>query len=104
MKDVLRITGTAIITQKPDLLKRMTSCGKPAQLCIKITVEECFFHCGRAFNRSHIWVPEKWPESEQDFMHEQYVQKHNCTAQEAEEIAKRKQAVLDQLGETNGAY
>ena len=44
--DVLRVTGTGIITKDPKLLEKMTSCGRPAQLALEVSVKECFFHCG----------------------------------------------------------
>ena len=31
-------------------------------LAIRIRVEECFFHCAKAFMRSELWKPETWPE------------------------------------------
>jgi hypothetical protein len=27
-----------------------------------VHVEECFFHCGKAFLRAQLWKPESWPE------------------------------------------
>ena len=36
--------------------------GKPAVLAIRVTVEECFFHCSKAFIRSNLWKPDSWPE------------------------------------------
>ena len=29
---------------------------------IRVEVEECFFHCAKAFKRSKLWAPETWPE------------------------------------------
>lgn len=103
-KEVLRVTGRAIITQNPVLLERMVSCGKPAVLCIKVGVEECFFHCGRAFNRSHLWVTEKWPKSEGKYLRDQLVQERKMNRQEVEELDKGIKDLLDELGETDGAY
>ena len=103
-KDVLRVTGEAIITKDPQLLEKMVSCGKPAQLCIKVDVKECFFHCGRAFNRSHMWVPDKWPEAEKHYMRDQLVQRRKMDAQEAEQFSKNRTKALEQFGELDGAY
>lgn len=100
-KDVLRVTGEASITRDPALLKRMVSCGKPAQLCVKINVKECFFHCGRAFNRSHIWNSDKWPESERGYMRDQIAERKNCSSKELDPLVAKG---LDELGETDGAY
>jgi PPOX class probable FMN-dependent enzyme len=59
--ETLRISGTAELTRDPDLLERLSAKGKPALLATRITVEECFFHCGKAFIRSELWKPESWP-------------------------------------------
>lgn len=103
-KDVLRVTGRAAITCDPALLQKMISCGKPAQLCIRITVNECFFHCGRAFNRSHIWHPEKWPSEEKKYMRDQLAERKQLSRQALFELEESTKRLLDQLGETNGAY
>ena len=31
-------------------------------LAIRVRVDECFFHCAKAFIRSNLWKPEKWGE------------------------------------------
>jgi PPOX class probable FMN-dependent enzyme len=59
--ETLRISGTAELTREPALLERLSAKGKPALLATRITVEECFFHCGKAFIRSELWKPESWP-------------------------------------------
>jgi PPOX class probable FMN-dependent enzyme len=58
--ETLRISGTAELTRDPALLERLSARGKPALLATRITVEECFFHCGKAFIRSELWKPESW--------------------------------------------
>ena len=60
--ETLRANGRAELTRDPALLERMASRGKPALLVTRITVEECFFHCGKAFIRSGLWKPETWPQ------------------------------------------
>ena len=100
-KDVLRVTGKASITKDPELLDRMASSGRPAQLCIRIDVQECFFHCSRAFNRSHIWNTDKWPESEKKYMRDQITQRKNMTASDYEKAVNK---ILHDLGEADGAY
>jgi len=59
--ETLRVAGTAEMTRDPGLLERMATKGKPALLVTRITVEECFFHCGKAFIRSMLWKKESWP-------------------------------------------
>ena len=60
--ETLRICGRAEITRDPALLERLAAKGKPALLVTRVTVEECFFHCGKAFLRSQLWRNETWPE------------------------------------------
>jgi PPOX class probable FMN-dependent enzyme len=103
-KEVLRVAGRATITKNPVLLERMVSCGKPAVLCIKIDVSECFFHCGRAFNRSHIWKPEKWPKLEGKYLLDQVIQQRKMNKQQIEALEKGVEEFLDDAGEIDGAY
>ena len=62
-RETLRINGKAE-------LEMTTSCsigskrGRPASLVTKITVEESFFHCGKAIIRSNLWNPDSWEEPE----------------------------------------
>lgn len=60
--ETLRVTGTADLTRDPALLERLAARGKPALLVVRIRVREVFFHCPRAFMRSELWRPERWPE------------------------------------------
>lgn len=62
VNETLRVNGRAELTDDPALCARLTSRGKPALLVIRITVEECFFHCAKAFLRSNLWKPAAWPE------------------------------------------
>jgi hypothetical protein len=59
--ETLRVAGTATITRDPALLERLAAKGKPALLATRVSVEECFFHCGKAFIRSTLWKQETWP-------------------------------------------
>lgn len=58
--ETLRIKGRASLHSDPDLLERMEVSGKPAILFMRIRIEECFFHCGKALVRSHLWDPAQW--------------------------------------------
>jgi hypothetical protein len=60
--ETLRVNGTAELTADPELLARLSARGRPAVLAIRVTVEECFFHCAKAFLRAQLWKPETWPE------------------------------------------
>lgn len=60
--ETLRINGRAELSADPQLLAALSARGKPAVLAIHISVEECFFHCGKAFLRSGLWKPDTWGE------------------------------------------
>ena len=60
--ETLRVNGTAELTVDPEVLQRLTARGAPALLAIRVTVQECFFHCAKAFIRSQLWKPETWGE------------------------------------------
>ena len=54
MRETLRIKGRAAITNEPTLLQELSAKGKPALLCTRVEVTECFFHCGKAMIRSKM--------------------------------------------------
>lgn len=60
--ETLRVNGTAELTSDPELCARLSARDKPAVLAIRVRVEECFFHCAKAFLRADLWKPERWPE------------------------------------------
>ncbi len=60
--ETLRINGRAELSRDPALLERLAARGRPAVLAIRVEVEECFFHCAKAFIRSKLWQPESWGE------------------------------------------
>jgi PPOX class probable FMN-dependent enzyme len=59
--ETLRVNGRAELTADPALCERLAARGKPAILVIRVAVEECFFHCAKAFLRAQLWKPETWP-------------------------------------------
>jgi PPOX class probable FMN-dependent enzyme len=59
--ETLRVNGRASLTAEPTILSRLSARGQPAQLAIRVTIEECFFHCAKAFLRAQLWKPESWP-------------------------------------------
>jgi PPOX class probable FMN-dependent enzyme len=62
--ETLRINGTAELRNDPELLEALAARGKPAVLAIRVTIEECFFHCSKAFIRSSLWKHDTWPEKQ----------------------------------------
>jgi len=58
--DTLRINGRAtLITDLPDLDDLVVKGHRPS-LALLVDVEQVFFHCPKAFRRSHTWDPETW--------------------------------------------
>jgi uncharacterized protein len=57
VREVLRVNGRAYPTDEPDVLARMRTQGKEAELALVVEVAEVFFHCGRALIRSRLWDP-----------------------------------------------
>jgi PPOX class probable FMN-dependent enzyme len=60
--ETLRVNGRACITRDPDLLATMAVDGKIPSLAIGVEVEEVFLHCAKAFKRSGLWEPARWPD------------------------------------------
>ena len=62
--ETLRVNGKAWITRDGELLDRLVAKGKRPELAIGVEVEEVFLHCAKAFKRSELWEPERWPSLE----------------------------------------
>lgn len=75
MRETLRIKGRATLSKDPSLLQNLSAQGKPAILCTKIEIDECFFHCGKAMIRSKMWVPDAWEEHHESLMVRQFAKK-----------------------------
>jgi PPOX class probable FMN-dependent enzyme len=61
MEETLRVNGRGAIVRDEDLLARCAVRGKVPTLGIGVEVEEAFVHCAKAFKRSGLWEPERWP-------------------------------------------
>ena len=62
MEETLRVNGRGSIVRDPDALARCEARGKVPTLGIGVEVEEAFIHCAKAFKRSGMWEPERWPD------------------------------------------
>ncbi len=58
INETLRINGKAEITQDTALLAPLTMQNVTPTIGLKVHVEECYFHCGKALMRSKLWNPE----------------------------------------------
>ena len=59
-REVVRVSGSALIVKDPELLASMAVKGKAPDFALVVRVEEAMFHCGKSMIRSNLWNPEKW--------------------------------------------
>jgi PPOX class probable FMN-dependent enzyme len=58
--DTLRINGRARLLRDAPFFDQMLVKGHRPQLVIVVEIDEVFFHCAKAFLRSHLWQPDTW--------------------------------------------
>ncbi|MDQ6896274.1 MAG: pyridoxamine 5'-phosphate oxidase family protein [Actinomycetota bacterium] len=58
--DTLRVNGSARVVKDAPWFEDLVVRGHRPVLALEVTVEEVFFHCGKAFMRSDLWKPETW--------------------------------------------
>ncbi|MFN0314678.1 MAG: pyridoxamine 5'-phosphate oxidase family protein [Burkholderiales bacterium] len=61
--ETLRVGGHATLLRDEEMNARFAARGKPALLVMRVEIEECYFHCAKAFLRSALWHPSSWPDS-----------------------------------------
>jgi PPOX class probable FMN-dependent enzyme len=59
--DTLRINGRARLVRDAPWFDELAVKGKRPILAIVIEIEQVFSHCPKAFLRSNLWEPGKWP-------------------------------------------
>jgi PPOX class probable FMN-dependent enzyme len=64
VEETLRVNGRGWIVRDDELLARCAVQGKVPSLGIGVEVEEAFIHCAKAFKRSGLWEPARWPDLE----------------------------------------
>ena len=57
INETLRVNGRAQITQDPALLTPLAVQNVAPTIGLKVHVDECYFHCGKALIRSKLWDP-----------------------------------------------
>lgn len=62
--DTLRINGRARLLRDAPFFDRMVVKGHRPQFAVLVEIEQVFYHCSKAFLRSHLWQPEGWPAPE----------------------------------------
>lgn len=58
--DTFRVNGRASLTTEPTLLDSCSAAGKVPKLAIRISIEQAFTHCPKAFLRSSLWDPQHY--------------------------------------------
>jgi hypothetical protein len=58
INETLRINGRAEIAQEAELLAPLTAQNVTPGIGLKVSVEEAYFHCGKALMRSKLWSAE----------------------------------------------
>src|SRR5712692_2152914 len=61
-EETLRVNGRAWIVRDAEILASLAARGKEPPVAIGVEIEECFFHCPKAFRRSELWEPARWPD------------------------------------------
>jgi PPOX class probable FMN-dependent enzyme len=58
--DTLRINGRARLVREAPFFDALVVKGHRPRLAMIVHIEQIFFHCAKAFMRSHLWEPETW--------------------------------------------
>ncbi|HWG64287.1 MAG TPA: pyridoxamine 5'-phosphate oxidase family protein [Streptosporangiaceae bacterium] len=58
--DTLRINGRARLIREAPFFDAMVVKGHRPDLALLVEVAEVFYHCPKAFMRSHLWQPQTW--------------------------------------------
>jgi uncharacterized protein len=61
--ETLRVNGFATLTRDPALLELTAVDGKQPWFVIDLRVRQVFSHCAKAFMRSYLWQPDRWPDA-----------------------------------------
>ncbi|MER5626974.1 pyridoxamine 5'-phosphate oxidase family protein [Streptosporangium sp. NPDC002544] len=61
-EETLRVNGRARVVSQAPYMEGLRVKGKVPTLAVSVEVRECFFHCAKAFRRSALWQPERWPD------------------------------------------
>lgn len=55
--ETLRVNGQAVLSGAPDDIARCADERRNPRLVIRVTVQEAYLHCAKAFMRSRLWDP-----------------------------------------------
>jgi len=57
--ETVRVNGTARVVRDLELREVMAIRGRVPELAVVVSVEEAFYHCGKAIIRAGLWSPEE---------------------------------------------
>lgn len=60
--ETLRINGRARLVRDAPYFDDMVVRGHRPILAVEVQIDQIFFHCAKAFMRSHLWEPDQWPQ------------------------------------------
>jgi hypothetical protein len=63
--DTLRINGRARLVRDAPWFDDLAVKGKRPILALVIEIDQVFSHCPKAFLRSYLWEPDKWPSTDE---------------------------------------
>ena len=95
--ETFRVNGPAEITADPALMERLAARGRPAKIGIRVSVDEAFFHCAKAFIRSKLWKSEEWGERHKVSFGEMFAKQANAGPEAAQTVDR----AIEKDNETN---
>ena len=63
--DTLRINGRARLVRDAPWFDDLAVHGKRPVLALVVEIDQVFSHCPKAFLRSYLWEPDKWPSTDE---------------------------------------
>ena len=82
----MRVNGRASIVDDPPLLEKLSARGRPAQMAIKVEIEECYFHCPKSFKRAELWNTERFHKYQGESWGKILAQRTQMAKEEAEQL------------------
>lgn len=84
-RETLRINGQARLNRDPELLAELAADGKPALLATVVSIEEAFFHCGKALVRSGLWQSSLYSDAAETLVRQYFSQRRSMTVDKVTE-------------------
>ena len=84
--ETLRVNGKAELIADSKLNHALAARNRDAILTTRVHVEECFFHCAKAFIRSNLWEQETWGPRHRVSFGEMYAKRQSAPSAVADKI------------------